>query len=129
MQEPNVAKQEAKGPESTRPGRIFVPDIDVAETTDSILLWADLPGVDESGVDVQLNDGVLTIEGQVSVKDYEELSPSYTEYNIGNFSRRFSISTDIDSDRIEAKLVNGVLELTLPKRERAKSRRIPIAGA
>ncbi len=130
VQEANVAaKQEAKGPEATRPGRTFVPDIDVCETADSILMWADLPGVDDKGVEISLADGVLSIQGNVSVGEYENLTPAYTEYNIGNFVRRFSVSADIDAEHIEAKLNNGVLELKLPKRERAKARRIPIVSA
>ena len=122
-------KQELKGAETTRPGRSYVPDIDVCETADSLWLWADMPGVDEHSVDVNLTDGVLSIEGHVALKDYEGLTPAYTEYNIGNFVRRLSLSDDVDAGRITARMVNGVLELQLPKAERAKARRIPIANA
>ena len=129
-QELNVKeKQELKGAETTRPGRSYVPDIDVCETADSLWLWADMPGVDEHSVDVNLTDGVLTIEGRVALKDYEGLNPAYTEYNIGNFVRRLSVSDDVDAGRITARMINGVLELQLPKAERAKARRIPIANA
>jgi HSP20 family molecular chaperone IbpA len=122
-------KQELKGAETTRPGRSYVPDIDVCETADSLWLWADMPGVDEHSVDVNLTDGVLSIEGRVALKDYEGLTPAYTEYNIGNFVRRLSLSDDVDGERITARMTNGVLELQLPKAERAKARRIPIANA
>jgi HSP20 family molecular chaperone IbpA len=57
------------------------------------------------------------------------LAPVYTEYNVGNYVRRFTLSRDIDSDRIDAKMENGVLELDLPKAESAKPRRINIATA
>lgn len=122
------SKHEVAGEEHTRPGRTYVPDIDVCETADRLLLWADMPGVDEQSVEVKVADGVLSIEGRVSLKDYENLSPVYTEYNVGNFMRRLSISDDIDAERIHARMHNGVLELELPKAERAKPRRIPVTA-
>jgi HSP20 family protein len=120
-------KQELQGEEQTRPGRTFVPDVDICETTDGLWLWADMPGVDEKAVEVNLAEGVLSIEGTVSLKEYENLAPVYTEYNIGNYLRRFTVSEDIDVDNIKARMTDGVLELELPKSARAKPRRINIA--
>jgi HSP20 family molecular chaperone IbpA len=122
-------KQELKGEEHTRAGRTYVPDVDICETPNSLWLWADMPGVDEQSIQINLADGVLSIEGHVSLKDYENLSPVYTEYNIGNYARRFTLSSDIDAERIKARMTNGVLELELPKAERAKPRRIPISAS
>lgn len=122
-------KQELKGEEHTHAGRTYVPDVDICETADSLWLWADMPGVDEQSIQINLADGVLSIEGRVSIADYESLSPVYTEYNIGNYARRFTLSSDIDSERIKARMTNGVLELELPKAERAKPRRIPISAS
>lgn len=119
-------KQEVTSQEGTRPGRTFVPDVDIYETQDSLHLDADMPGVDEKSLQINLADGVLTIEGQVGVKDYERLAPVYTEYNVGNYLRRFTLSSDIDVDKISARVTNGVLELTLPKVERVKPRRIAV---
>jgi len=119
-------KQEVGTHESTRVGRTYVPDVDIYETTDSMYLWADMPGVDEKSLNVQLADGVLTIEGQVGVKEYEHLAPVYTEYKVGNYARRFSVSRDVDAEKIAARLTNGVLALELPKVERAKPRKIEV---
>ena len=119
-------KQEVTSQERTRPGRTFVPEVDIYETPEMLHLWADMPGVDEKSVHLNLADGVLTIEGNVGVKEYENLAPVYTEYNVGNYLRRFTLSNDIDSDKITARVTNGVLELTLPKAERAKPRRINV---
>jgi len=119
-------KQELKSQEATRPGRAYVPDVDIYETSEGLWLWADMPGVDEKSISIDLTDNVLTLEGQVSLKDYENLAPVYTEYNVGNYVRRFTLSSEIDGDRISARMTNGVLELSLPKSERAKPRRIPI---
>ncbi|MBP1774060.1 MAG: heat shock protein Hsp20 [candidate division NC10 bacterium] len=120
-------KQELKGEEQTRAGRTYLPDVDICETQDSVWLWADMPGVDEGSIEVKLADGVLSIEGQVSLQDYENLAPVYTEYNVGNYLRRFAVSSDIDADQIKASMANGVLKVELPKAESAKPRRIPVA--
>jgi HSP20 family protein len=119
-------KKEVSREEQTRPGRTYVPDVDIYETADSLWLWADMPGVDEKSIEVNLADGVLVLSGQVSLDDYEDLTPVYTEYRVGNYTRRFTLSDAIDGDRITARLVNGVLELQLPKAERAKPRRITV---
>jgi HSP20 family protein len=120
-------KQEVSGEEPTRPGRAYQPDVDIYETADSLWLWADMPGADEKYVNVHLADGVLTLEGGVGVEEYKDLSPVYTEYNVGNYVRRFTVSSEIDTDAIKARVMNGVLELELPKAERAKPRRISVS--
>jgi HSP20 family protein len=122
-------KQELKQDERTRPGRTYVPDVDIYETADSLWLWADMPGVDEHSLEINVADGVLSIAGQVSLQDYDNLAPVYTEYNIGNYARRFTLSNEIDLERIKARMTNGVLELELPKAERAKPRRITISAS
>jgi HSP20 family protein len=121
-------KQEVKREEQLRPGRAYLPDVDIYETSDSIWLWADMPGVDEKQIGVHLADGVLTIEGHVLVEEYGKLEPVYSEYNVGNYVRRFTISSDVDAERITARVINGVLEIELPKAERAKPRRIEVSG-
>lgn len=121
-------KREVTQEETTRAGNTYRPDVDICETPDGLWVWADMPGVDENKLNIHLADGVLTIEGQVDVADYQGLDPAYTEYNVGNYHRRFAISSDVDTDRISAKVTNGVLELQLPKAERAKPRRIAVTS-
>ena len=120
-----VQNQE-QGREQTRPGRYFLPDVDIYESEDGLRLWADMPGVDEKDVEVTLKDGMLTIEGLVSLDTYRDLSPIYTEYNVGNYHRQFVVNEEIEASRIEARIRNGVLEVTLPKAEAAKPRRIEV---
>lgn len=122
-------KEEVTQHEGTRAGRNYRPDVDICESAEGLTLWADVPGVDEKTVSIELADGVLTIQGQVDVAQYAELEPAYTEYNVGNYVRRFSISDDIDGERISARVTHGVLEVQLPKAERAKPRRIAVATA
>jgi HSP20 family protein len=121
-------KQEVAREEGTRAGRTYLPDVDIYETGDSLWLWADMPGVDETTLDVHLADGVLTISGRVDLADYQNLSPAYTEYNVGNYLRRFTLSDEIDTNRIAARVNHGVLELQLPKTERAQPRRIAVTS-
>ena len=113
--------------EETRPGRTYVPNVEIRETDDALWLWADMPGVAQNSVDVRLENGVLSIHGEVQMDDYANLAPAYTEYNVGNFRRTFRLSTVIDAERIEAKMNGGVLELQLPKAEEARPQRIPIS--
>ena len=119
-------KQAVEGQERTRAGRFFMPVVDIQELNDSLKLYADMPGVKQSDVEVTLNGGTLTIVGTVSTEAYQKLSPRYTEYNVGNYFRQFELNEDIDNQRINATMRDGVLELTLPKSERAKPRRIEV---
>jgi HSP20 family protein len=121
-------KQEVTREEPTRSGRTYQPDVDIYETEHSLWLRADMPGVDDKHINVDLANGVLTIEGRVALDDYKDVSPVYTEYNVGNYLRRFTISSDVDTDNIKARMTDGVLELELPKAERAKPRRITVAS-
>jgi HSP20 family protein len=122
-------QQLTKPQEQTRPGRYFVPDVNIYESDESLKLWADMPGVKEKDVNVTLKDGVLTIVGEVATDMYAGLRPLYTEYNIGNYQREFSLSETIDESKIRATLRNGVLELELPKKEKAKPREIEVRSA
>jgi len=121
-------KQELQEPTKTRPGRYYVPDVDIYEDENTLWLWADMPGVGQEKVSIDLHDNVLTLQGEVLLDDYKGLTPVYTEYNVGHYSRRFTLSGDIqiDLDRITARMSDGVLELQVPKVERAKPRRITV---
>ncbi len=122
-------QQVAKPQEQTRPGRYYAPDVNIYEFDDSLKLWADMPGVKEKDINVTLKDGVLTIIGQVATDMYAGLRPVYTEYNVGNYYREFTLNENIDESQIRATLRNGVLELELPKKEQARPRRIEIRSA
>jgi HSP20 family protein len=121
-------KQQVQGTEKTRPGRYFVPDVDISEYDESLRLWADMPGVSDKDVTVALKDGMLTIEGTVLTAAYEKLAPLYTEYNVGNYFRQFTLNAEVDEERISAKMRDGVLVVDLPKREQAKPRMIPVTS-
>lgn len=115
-----------KRQESTVPARAYVPVADIFETDAALVLALEMPGVSRESVNVELEGGVLTIEGRIDFAKYEGLSPVYTEYNVGNYARSFELSSDIDQDRISAELKDGVVMLTLPKAEKAKPRKIKV---
>jgi HSP20 family protein len=117
-----------KQQESTVPARTFVPNTDIFETEQSLSLIVEMPGVDKNKVDVSVEDGVLTIQGQLDFSKYEGMQPVYTEYNIGHYRRSFSLSNKIDQGRISAEIKDGVLSLELPKAEEAKPRRIAVTS-
>jgi hypothetical protein len=79
-----------------------------------------------NNIDVNVENGVLMIEGRIDFGKYEGLQPVCSEYNIGPFRRSFRISSRIDQDKIRAEMRDGVIRLTLPKAEEAKPRRIEV---
>jgi HSP20 family protein len=116
-----------KKQESTVPARAFVPVTDIFETDQSLTVVLEMPGVRRESVNVELADGILTIEGRIDFDKYEGLQPVYTEYNIGHYARSFELSRDIQHDRISAELKDGVMTVTLPKAEKAKPRKIKVS--
>ena len=104
--------------------RYAVPPVDIYEEGQALIVLADLPGVPKEGLSVQVEQGILTIEGRV-----DRDTPGDTlsrEFSYGSFFRQFRLTESIDRERIRAKFVNGVLRLELPKAEAAKPRRIPL---
>lgn len=116
-----VAKEE-----KTTPGRYFVPNADIHETGDALTVVMEMPGVDRNHLNVSLENDVLRVDGQIDFSKYEGMEPVYTEYNVGHYSRSFTLSNKIDQERISAQLEDGVLTLTLPKAAEARVRRIAI---
>jgi len=112
--------------EKIRNVKTFVPRVDIYETREAIFLIADMPGVDEKTVDVELEKNILTISGHVEngkVKDYNLV---FSEYEVGDYEREFTLSDEIDRDKIKAMVRQGVLRLELPKAEKVKPKKIEI---
>lgn len=112
--------------EPTRSRKIFSPFTDIVDTGDEIMVIADVPGADEHCVEVTLEKNVLTIVAYPPVEQVEKYSLSYAEYGVGDYERKFVISEDVDRERIEARVKNGVLYLRLPKAGPAKARKISV---
>lgn len=118
-------KQEVQG-ESTRPGPVFRPDVDILEQGDAYVVYADLPGVDEGSIDVRLDRGSLTLDAQLATAPESDWRPLHSEYRFGSFHREFRISDDIDAGAVSAKMRDGVLELHLPKTAEHQPRAIAV---
>jgi len=119
-------KQELTGAESTRPGRLFTPAVDILETKDAIVVLADMPGVQTDGLTIDLRENVLTIDGAVKEPGADTEQMLLHEYDSGSFHRQFRLSNAIDQTKIDASLRDGVLRLTLPKAEAARPRKIAV---
>ena len=128
----DIEKKTADNPvvtERTKPGKVFVPRVDIRETDDSMILIADMPGVDEKSVDITLEKNILTITGSVIPPVFEHHRIVHAEYDVGDFERAFTISDEVDRDSIAATVKNGVLAVTLRKAEKVKARKIAITTA
>jgi len=112
--------------ESTIPARVFVPATDIFETDQALTVILEMPGVTKESLDVNVENDILTIAGRIDFSKYEGLQPVYTEYNIGNYSRRFQLSSKIEQGGISATIADGVMTLVLPKAEKAKPRKIEV---
>ncbi|HET6195807.1 MAG TPA: Hsp20/alpha crystallin family protein [Acetobacteraceae bacterium] len=112
--------------EKTVPGRYYVPFADIYETDSALCVVMEMPGVEKQNLDVALEHDVLRVDGRIDFSKYDGMEPVYTEYNVGHYTRSFTLSNKIDQEQISAQLEDGVLTLTLPKAKEAQPRRISI---
>ena len=115
----------------TRPGngagRRWVPAIDLVEDGEQLVLRADLPGMTEDELEVEVKDGVLTVSGERKAEEKKEDEGYYrVERAFGHFSRSLSLPEGVDADQVTANFDNGVLEVRIPKPEERKPHRIQI---
>ncbi|HEX5067270.1 MAG TPA: Hsp20/alpha crystallin family protein [Myxococcota bacterium] len=122
------AKQELQH-ESTRPGLVFRPDVDILEKPDAYVIYADLPGVDEKTVQVRLENDLLTLDASLATLPGEGWNSVHSEYRVGGYHREFRVSDTIDSAAVAASMRDGVLELRLPKVERKRPRTIEVRSS
>ncbi len=121
-------KKEVSGAESTRNVPVFIPAVDIYESENSLTLVADMPGVPLENVDIDLDSDQLTIRGTVPQEE-EDGKVLFREYTVGDYYRQFTLSNDIDREKIQASMKNGVLRLVLPKAEAAKPRKITVKSS
>jgi len=119
-------KELAGKEEKTAPGRYYSPYADIFETDDALRVVMEMPGVEKKDLGVALENDVLRVDGRIDFAKYEGMEPLYTEYNVGHYTRSFSLSSKIDQERITAQLDDGVLTLTLPKAKESQPRKIVI---
>lgn len=122
------AKQEVapERGEFTREGVYFTPAVDIYESEKELVLLADMPGVTGDGIDIEIKEDILSIEGKLAGEEPSGES-LLTEYRTGNYFRTFRITDLVDRTKITASMQDGVLQLKLPKAEKAVPRKIPIS--
>lgn len=104
----------------------LVPPVDIIEDGDGITVRADLPGVSRENLSIGVDGDTLTVEATVSLGESAHVQPVYAEVRTAQYKRSFVLSRDLDTEKINASIRNGVLTLQVPKREQAKPRRIEI---
>lgn len=104
----------------------LVPAVDIYEDSQGVTLWADLPGVTKDKLDVKVHDSSLSIEAEAVVPTPANLRVQHAEVREPHFARTFTLSPDFDTSKIEASLQDGVLKLTIPRRDEARPRRIEV---
>lgn len=113
----------------SRPGaaEFRAPKVDVIERDKEVIVKAEVPGVERKDLDVSVTDNMITIKGQSS-RESEEEEGSYYRCEIvrGAFARTLMLPSDVDADKVQAKFADGILEITLPKLERAHRRKVDI---
>jgi HSP20 family protein len=108
----------------------WLPAVDIVEEKERFVLRADIPGVNAEDITVNMEKGVLSLSGERHKESSEEIDGMQRlERSSGKFYRRFSLPETTDADAISAKSANGILEITIPKQEQVKARRITVATA
>ncbi|HEX9961155.1 MAG TPA: Hsp20/alpha crystallin family protein [Pyrinomonadaceae bacterium] len=108
----------------------WTPSVDIYEGKDEIVLEAELPGMKPEDVDVSIENNIITIRGERRFEKKDE-SDNYhrVERSYGSFARSFTLPRNVVGDQAKADFSNGVLHVSLPKREEEKARKIQISGA
>jgi HSP20 family protein len=115
-----------EGAERTRDCQCFIPRADIYEMDDRIVVVADIPGAREDSIEITVEKNVLTINAYVEPVVPEGYSLALAEYEVGDYSRSFRLSDEIDRSGIEATVKDGVLRLYLPKAAEAMTRKISV---
>ena len=123
----HTSTQATPSTERTRPRPVYAPPTDIYENEASVVLVADMPGVDEKSVEVTLVDNVLTVQGRTEDFAPQGFRRAYAEFERGDYQRSFVLSDRADAAGIQASVKNGVLRVTVPKAKPAQ-RKIPVLG-
>lgn len=107
----------------------LMPPVDVIEDSTGITLYADLPGVSKDGLNLHVEADTLTIEGELGLTVPEGMEASHAEVSVPRYRRVFTLSKELDTEKVSAELTQGVLKLRIPKAEHAKPRRVEIKVA
>jgi HSP20 family protein len=110
--------------------RSWTPPVDIYETEHDVVLKAELPGVDPKDVEARVEDGTLYLKGERKFeKEVKEQNFHRVERSYGSFVRSFALPSSVDADKVSAEYKDGILSLTMPKKEEAKPKTIKIQAS
>lgn len=107
----------------------LVPPVDVIEDAGGITLYADLPGVPKDKLSLHVDAETLSIEGELGLVLPEGMESTHAEVGLPRYRRTFTLSRELDVDKVKAEFANGVLKLRIPKAEHALPRKVEISLA
>jgi HSP20 family molecular chaperone IbpA len=112
--------------EPTRNEAAMLPPVDVVEDSSGITLYADLPGVARDGLELHVESDTLTIEGSIALDVPEGMEAGHAEVSLPRYRRMFTLSKELDAEKVQAQFDKGVLKLRIPKAEHAQPRKVEI---
>lgn len=129
MSNGQVTETRQKQPARQQDLATLTPRVDVLEDETGITLYADLPGVAKDALEVKVEGDSLTIEGAISAATPQGMEATYAEIRLPRYRRAFTLSRELDTNRVEANLKDGVLKLRIPKYAEAQPKRIAVKVA
>ncbi len=125
----NAENQEVVTQENKAEVATITPATDIYESKEGVTLYMDLPGVSKKSLDIDVDQDVLTIKGEINLATKENMQPTYIDVRANVFERRFTLGEELDSHKIEATLEQGALKLTIPRLEKHQPKKINIKVA
>ncbi len=125
----NTENKEITAQQNKTEVAILTPATDIYESQKGVVLYVDLPGVSKNTLDIDVDQNILTIKGEIELAATEEMQPTYMDIRGNVFERRFTLGDELDSSKIEAKIKQGTLKLSIPRLEQHQPKKIAIKVA
>ena len=127
MNQVTATRDEAQGRnEQARPDAALLPPVDVIEDATGITLYADMPGVPKDRVHLRVDGDQLTLEGEMAIALPQGMEPTHAEVQRSQYRRAFTLSKELDADKVSAEMSQGVLRVRIPKAAHAQPRRVQV---
>lgn len=123
----HLSKRHEKSDLTSNLEKVIRPAVDVFEDEAGITLLADIPGVNKNGLEIEVDNDSLSISGQVNIEIPKKLDALYADVRSTRYQRSFSLSKELDREKVDAQLQNGVLTIRIPKKEEHKPRKIAVS--
>jgi HSP20 family molecular chaperone IbpA len=125
----SIENKEVKTQENTAEVITLTPATDIYEAKEGVTLYVDLPGVSKKTLDIDVDQDILTIKGKIDLTTTANMQPTYVDVRANVFERRFTLGNELDANKIEARLDQGALKLTIPRLEKHQPKKVSIKVA